>query len=110
MWDEEGGETLAGTRRAVLEEACRLVDRLDRLDAILNGRDRAWLALELDDAGEVTLVVDKLLSEARQQQLALKQLAAELRAGGATAKPGPEGSILDHLAARRAQRLAESTG
>ncbi|MGW3808844.1 hypothetical protein [Micromonospora sp. NPDC005113] len=110
LWDEEGGDELAGARRVVLEEACRLVDRLDRLDAIVNGRDRAWLTLELDDAGEITVVVDKLLSESRQQQLALKQLAGELRAGGATAKPATGGSILDQLAARREKRLSDSAG
>ncbi|HEX6968099.1 MAG TPA: hypothetical protein VF174_04695 [Micromonosporaceae bacterium] len=111
LWEEEGGDSLTGVRRNVLEEACRLVDRLDRLDAILNGRDRAWLTLEVDDeTGGITVVVDKILSEARQQQLALKQLAAELRAGGGAAKPATEGSILDQLAARRAQRLAKPAG
>lgn len=110
LWEEEGGDGLTGTRRMVLEEACRLVDRLDRLDAILSGRDRAWLSLELADDGTVEVVVDKVLGEARQHQLALKQLAAELRASGGTAKPAQEGSILDQLAARRAQRLADASG
>ncbi|MGN9802052.1 hypothetical protein [Micromonospora sp. L32] len=110
LWEEEGGDSLTGARRVVLEEACRLVDRLDRLDAIVNGRDRAWLTLETDDAGGITVVVDKLLSEGRQQQLALKQLAGELRAGGGAAKPATGGSILDQLAARRATRLANPAG
>lgn len=110
MWDDEGGDGLTGLRRAVLEEACRLVDRLDRLDAILHGRDRAWLSLELGDDGEVQVIVDKLLSESRQQQLALKQLAAEVRAAGGDSKPATGGGILDQLAARRKARLADATG
>lgn len=110
LWEDEGGDGLTGIRRNVLEEACRLVDRLDRLDAIVNGRDRSWLTLELDDDGQVTVVVDKLLSESRQQQLALKQLAGEIRAGGGAVKPATGGSILDQLAARRAQRLANPAG
>jgi ribosome recycling factor len=64
----------------LIEEACRLVDRLDRLDAIVNGAERSWLKLEYaDDGVEVTVVVDKVLTEARQQQIALKQIVAELR-------------------------------
>jgi hypothetical protein len=111
LWQEEGGDGLAGARRVVLEEACRLVDRLDRLDAIVNGRDRAWLTLELAEDGlTVEVVVDKLLSESRQQQLALKQLAAELRQGASADKPAAGGGALDQLAARRAARLANAAG
>ncbi|MEU5549216.1 hypothetical protein ABZ738_05555 [Micromonospora sp. NPDC047793] len=110
LWEDEGGDTLTGANRVVLEEACRLVDRLDRLDAILNGRDRSWLSLEMGDDGEVQVVVDKVLSESRQQQLALKQLAAELRAAGGAGKPATGGGILDEIAARRKARLADASG
>jgi len=112
LWDEMSGDSLSGARRVLLEEACRLVDRLDRLDAILNGRDRAWLTLEVaDDGTEITVVVDKVLSEARQQQLALKQLAAELRQGAdGSDEQDQGGSILDQLAAQRAKRLANAAG
>lgn len=66
--------------RVLIEEACRLADRLDRFDGIVNGRDRSWLTLELDDLGDgAEVVVDKVLAEARQQQVAFKQLLAELR-------------------------------
>lgn len=110
LWEEEGGDGLAGARRVVLEEACRLVDRLDRLDAILAGRDRVWLSLEVGDDGEVQVVVDKVLSESRQQQLALKQLSAELRASGGDTKPKTGGGILDEIAARRKARIADAAG
>ncbi|HEY9415703.1 MAG TPA: hypothetical protein VIQ30_13150, partial [Pseudonocardia sp.] len=77
---------------ALVEEICRTADRLDRLDAIVNGRDRAWLTLEVDDVGEVTVVVDKVLGEARQQQMAFKGLLGELRAmRGTSAKSSGRG-------------------
>lgn len=100
--------------RVVIEEACRLADRLDRFDAIVNGRDRAWLTLELGEDGvDVTVVVDKALSEARQQQAVLKQLVAELRAlaaKGTSAAPAGV-SEFDQLAARRrARRLPDAAG
>jgi len=103
--------------RVLIEETCRLVDRLDRLDAISNGKDRAWLQIsdEIGDVdGQVTVIVDKVLGEVRQQQTTLKQMVAELRqaaAGGApTSGQGQGGSFLDQLAARRAQRLADAAG
>lgn len=82
LWDDMKGAELPAGRRELLEEACRLVDRLDQLDAALRGR-APWLEFrlgELSDVIEVTVVVDGALSEARQQQLALKQVLAELRA------------------------------
>ncbi|MEW2474621.1 hypothetical protein AB0875_12600 [Micromonospora gifhornensis] len=87
MWDQLVGDDDPVEVVALVEEICRTADRLDRLDAIVNGRDRAWLTLEVDDVGEVTVVVDKVLGEARQQQMTFKGLLAELRAiRGASAK------------------------
>lgn len=65
---------------AILEEACRTADRLDRLDAILRGADAEWLTLRLGaDEGDVTVVLAGPLAEARQQQTVLKQLLVALR-------------------------------
>lgn len=83
----EGGPELSPAERVLLEEACRLADRLDRLDAILRGDLDAWMRFRAsDDGAEVTVVVDRVLSEARQQQLALRQVLAELRQSRAGAK------------------------
>jgi hypothetical protein len=88
MWDQLVTDDDPIEVVVLVEEICRLADRLDRLDAIVNGRDRAWLTLEVDDAGEVTVIVDKVLTEARQQQTTFKALLSELRAmRGAGAKP-----------------------
>lgn len=111
LWQEMSGDTLESGKRVLLEEACRIADRLDRLDALLAGDADAWLRFTVDESGtEVTVNVDKALSEARQQAVALKQLVAELRQGAATAKPETGGSVLDQLAAKRAARLANTPG
>jgi hypothetical protein len=99
----------------LIEEACRIADRLDRLDAVLRGDEDAWARLLVDeDGGEITVKVDSVLSEARQHATALKQIVAELRqsAAGATAAAtsGQGGGIRDQLAARRQKRLADSAG
>lgn len=105
---------------ALVEEICRTADRLDRLDAIVNGRDRAWLTLEVDDVGEVTVVVDKVLGESRQQQMAFKGLLSELRAmRGTSAKnsgrgraqtSGKGGAGVTDIAARIAARRSGAAG
>lgn len=100
--------------RVLLDEACRIVDRLDRLDAVLAGR-ADWLRVEDRSFGEnvkVTVTVDGVLAEARQQVNALRGIVTELRTAGAvktrtrTSEPQKspeEGSLADLLsfAARR---------
>lgn len=88
----------------VLGEACRVLDRLDRLSDALNGKGRDWL--RIDDEIEVItghhgdkkitvkVVVDGLLSEGRQQQLALKTLLAQLGLAKASVKSAGEKSAL----------------
>lgn len=97
-------------RRVLMEEACRIADRLDRLDALLTGESDAWARFTVsDDGAEVTVTVDKALAEARQQQLALRAIVAELRQGQAE-QPQQGGGILDQLAARRAARRTGAAG
>lgn len=88
LWAELTVDNPGPAEVVLIEEACRLADRLDKLDAILGGRDKAWITLASSDDGAVAeVVVDKALSEARQQQIALKQLLAELRASRAASAP-----------------------
>lgn len=112
LWDDMGGDDLAGGRRVLLEEACRIADRLDGMHRILAGDARDWLSIveAKGDPDRQELVIDKVLSEARQQATALKQLIAELRQGGGAEEQDQGGSILDELAAKRAQRLANAAG
>jgi hypothetical protein len=114
LWDEMGGGNLSGGRKVLLEEACRLADRLDGLDRLISGTARDWLEIveSKGDPERQELVVDKLLAEARQQAVALKQIVTELRAGAASApdQPATGVSFRDQLAARRAARRADATG
>ena len=65
----------------LLIEACRIADRLDRLDIQLRGGE--WLRFRTrseDETGvtEVIMVVDRLLAESREQAVALKGIVADL--------------------------------
>jgi hypothetical protein len=115
-----GGKLLGPMQMVMLLEACRIVDRLDKLDAQLRGVDREWLTLESADPEGSTLVVvvDRALSEARQQAATLKGLLAEIRQAGRTgtkpasgtgAPAAKEGSLAD-LTARIAARANQTTG
>lgn len=70
----------------LLEEACRIADRLDQLDALLRGDAEVWCRLVFDDRyQEYELRIDSSLMEARQQANTLRQLVASLplkEAGG----------------------------
>ena len=91
LWREMNGDAMPPAQRVLLEEACRIADRLDQLDALLSGDARSWVRL-VEDQGDPErqyVVIDRPLAEARQQATALKQLIAEIRAAGAPAKPVP---------------------
>lgn len=61
----------------LLEEVCRIADRLDSLARALTGENRQLLELAIDE-GIATFVVDNALVEARQQANALRQLVSAL--------------------------------
>jgi hypothetical protein len=124
LWAELTADNPGPADVVLIEEACRLADRLDKLDAILGGRDKAWITLEIPEGGVTAeVIVDKVLSEARQQQIALKQLLGELRQSRAStpAKPlrppqaatsggtGAHSGVAD-LTTRIAERRAQAKG
>lgn len=90
LWAEMADTKLGPTHRVLLEESCRIADRLDRIDAMLNGRED-WIRLRArnDEATEYVVIVDALLAEGRQQATALRGLIAELRTAEPGAKRGP---------------------
>lgn len=97
LWADMSGLQLGPAHRALLQEACRIADRLDRLDRMLENRDD-WIqtrVLDLGSTQHVRVTVDGMLSEARQQALALRSIVGELRqalgAINAPAKPGEPG-------------------
>lgn len=101
FWDEvSSSEELDASGFVLLGEACRIIDRLDRLSAALNGKGRDWLKLADDieviasrDGStkiNVKVAVDGILSEARQQQLAFKSVMAQMGLGKASEKQTSE--------------------
>lgn len=63
----------------LIEESCRIADRLDRLNSVLTGTDDFFLQSLPDSDTKFILVVDGAMSEARQQANVLKQIIAALR-------------------------------
>lgn len=94
----------------LVQEACRISDRLDAIDAIVTGK-ADWIELmhfrtkrDREDVVEVTF--DHVLGEARQQASALRGLMSQLGAGkvGDVKAPGKVVDPLDEIAERRAAR------
>lgn len=82
--------------RALLTEACRTADRLDRLDALLVGDESAWFRLRSDASAKmVEVVIDAALAEARQQAMTFQRLIASLPMG--VAGDGDADAWLDEL-------------
>lgn len=73
------GQTVGTPAGELALEACRIADRLDKLDALLRG-DR-WVDLiqpDEDDSSTFVVVVDKAMAEARGQQTTLLAILVKL--------------------------------
>jgi hypothetical protein len=96
----------------LVEEACRIADRLEQLDELLRGEIAVWAQITDDYAGgkrTTRVVLDDALGEARQQQNALRQILATLKLGSAEEKATGEVSLVDQLTARRTRRLTAAS-
>lgn len=96
---------------ALLLEACRIADRLDKLDKLLRGEGHEWITVETKFQGRdstTEIVIDEALAEARQQANAFRQIIVTLGLGKVTEAKKAERSALDDLAAGRAARLAKA--
>ncbi|MEU0797163.1 hypothetical protein ABZ342_44475 [Amycolatopsis sp. NPDC005961] len=105
------GWTPSALHSELLLEACRIVDRLDKLDRQLRGEDWLHFRARAEDEGEVHVYIDKALAEAREQEQTLRALIVEL-AKVADLQPSEKkgGGVLaglaDELAAKRRNRPA----
>lgn len=94
-------------------EACRLADRLDKLDDVIAGKGVLQLMhfrsmFDTEDERHLTMTVDHVLAEARQYALALQRvLESPALKKSAEAKGA---SPIDALAARRADRRSAAQG
>lgn len=82
---------------AQLTEACRMKDRLDKLNDLLRGDAATWAEVELDRGGEpVSLRIDGAAKLANETANGMKQLLAALRLPDAQGKRpqyrGPRGA------------------
>lgn len=119
LWDSVNRDfELNPAGQALLGEACRTVDRLERMAAALSSRSTMWFELEpsmteqeLDAAPEFNVVVNGMIGEARQLQNVLRSTLKELGVTGVTAKAEDESSrvsLTDELKRRRQERLARA--
>lgn len=117
LWREmTGSGSLTPAHLVLLEEACRLADRLDWLDSILQ---RAFMPVKADDGDDEgeSPAIGPLLAEARQQQTAFRGLVAEIRQaqkGSAPASGKPTvragGSGVADLSQKIAERRRKAQG
>ncbi|RAV34913.1 hypothetical protein [Corynebacterium heidelbergense] len=85
----EGGKALFGSlcresdsaaTRALIVEAARAKDRLDRLHLVVRGDVDSWTRVfRSGDAGELVLKLDTAVSEQRQLATVFRQLLNEIR-------------------------------
>ncbi|MFI6560386.1 hypothetical protein [Streptomyces sp. NPDC050534] len=113
LWDEmTAGGQLPPAHLVLLEEACRIADRLDVMDAII----RRWSEPSDEDeggSGDIT----GLFAESRQQATALKGIVAEIRqvqkaSGAALSAPAKKvrGSGVADLSQKIAERRRKAQG
>lgn len=99
LWQDMGGswESDPGAR-LLLHEACRLADRMEKLDRVLRGDVSTWLSIELPRDGSedepLRIKVDSALGEARLHVTTLRQVMAQLRRVRPTGRllPGDDAS------------------
>lgn len=98
MWDELVDESTPEADRALIEEACRTVDRLDRLNWACK-RDGIIELVENEDVDGMSFSVEigNAMSEARQQGQALKNLLIEIEKRRADAPKAGDDDVLDGL-------------
>jgi hypothetical protein len=111
LWKQVRPVITGALQVALLVEACRIVDRLDTLDRQLHGD--AWLRFRHDESGaEVTVYVDRVLAEAREQQTTFRGIVVELQKVVSQQKLAEStgGGVLADLTARIAERRANTPG
>ncbi|RZQ59828.1 hypothetical protein [Amycolatopsis suaedae] len=112
LWDEmTAAWAPSPLHREMLLEACRMADRLDRLDRHLNGED--WLRFwsRNDEGTRVEVIVDKVLTEARELQSAFRMAVADLVKAAPAKQPERKGGgVLVALAAKHAEPAARGSG
>lgn len=112
LWDSvRANYDLDPTGEVLLLEACRLKDRLDKFTAALSSNSTLWFELkepeELKDGTvQMQVVVNSMVSEARQAQAALGQTLGKIGVLQQAEKRSSGVSMMDQLKSKREERLA----
>ena len=88
LWDAitAAHEELDAQQEVQLTEACRMKDRLDKLDELLRGDAGAWATIEDFDGRPSVLVISSALDKANATANVMKQLLAAMRLPDSTGK------------------------
>ncbi len=86
VWDAYAASDLPAGHRALVHEAARICDTLDRLSGLAAGDASSWATVIVNELGEVTLEISSILSEMRNQQTTLKNILMEIRQFGLVQK------------------------
>jgi hypothetical protein len=100
MWaDMLVDRELGPAHRVLLEEACRIADRLEALDKMVRtlGADFASVAPVLAESRQQSMALQRILTEVRQGAKELHAPAADQQGGAGVA------SIAEQIAKRRAK-------
>lgn len=98
LWDGiTDAHELDAVQAAQLTEACRMKDRLDKLDALLSGDVDSWVKVVTNhDGAPISLRIDAAAKLANETANTMKQLLAALRlpdaAGERPQRRGPRGA------------------
>lgn len=103
---------MAPGERVLLEEACRLADRLDVLDRLLAGDGVTWGRIRggRDDDAPSTLIINAAVGEARMGAGELRQLVRALAAPAAEAEAPPVPSGVGSILAKQQEKKRAAGG
>lgn len=108
LWEALMPSDVVDAQRAVLAaEACRMADRLDRLDLLIQGDVDTWCRIAEGRSGDLEVSLNSAATESRQLTNVFRQLMGQL-AEQSVGKAG--GSVDDELAKARAARKSRAAG
>jgi hypothetical protein len=95
LWDAMTAAWTPGPlHREMLLEACRMADRLEKLDRQLKGEDWLRFWARNQDGTRIDVIVDKVLAEARELAAQFRQTAEVLVKAAGAVKPAKGGGKL----------------
>jgi len=100
LWDDLARDDDTYSIGVMVVEACRITDRLERLNDLLGGEESLWMRLvaEREDGTTFLVRVNSPMQEARQQASVLRQLLSEIRRQrGPTVRSGDDDDDLAGL-------------